>query len=187
MGRSRTALLDGARRAVETSGTRITMAQVAAGAGVAKATLYNHFRTREDVLAALVQDEVASLVSSFDSVPLADALSGAAIALSEHPLLRGLADREPAALARLGRIDLDSAGWRAAHAGAESALARGSRAGVDTVLRWLASFVLSPATGAEIGADVAILIAGLPDAPEQAERPSEADADSVLTQRVRTA
>ena len=53
MNRTRAALLDGARRAVESSGTKITMAQVAAAAGVAKATLYNHFRTREAVLDAL--------------------------------------------------------------------------------------------------------------------------------------
>ena len=54
MNRTRAALLDGARRAVEMSGTKITMAQVAASAGVAKATLYNHFRTRDAVLSALV-------------------------------------------------------------------------------------------------------------------------------------
>ncbi|MGH8859636.1 MAG: TetR family transcriptional regulator, partial [Jatrophihabitantaceae bacterium] len=62
MNRTRGALLDGARRAVETSGTKITMAQVAAAAGVAKATLYNHFHTREAVLDALLLDEVAVLV-----------------------------------------------------------------------------------------------------------------------------
>src|SRR6478752_7215591 len=58
MNRTRAALLDGARRAVEVSGTKITMAQVAASAGVAKATLYNHFRTREAVLSAVLLDQV---------------------------------------------------------------------------------------------------------------------------------
>ena len=32
------------------TGTKITMSQIAANAGVAKATLYNHFRTRDAVL-----------------------------------------------------------------------------------------------------------------------------------------
>src|ERR1700744_2497409 len=62
MGRSRASLMEGARQAVQVSGTKITMSQIAAAAGVAKATLYNHFRTREAVLEALLADEVARLV-----------------------------------------------------------------------------------------------------------------------------
>src|SRR6185437_6924026 len=61
MNRSRAALMDGTRRAVATGGTKITMAQVATASGVAKATLYNHFRTREALLSALVVDEVTQL------------------------------------------------------------------------------------------------------------------------------
>jgi AcrR family transcriptional regulator len=169
MDRTRAALLDGARRAVEVSGTKITMAQVAAGAGVAKATLYNHFRTREAVLAALVEDEVSTLVAELGTRPLPDALSGAANALAQHPLLRALAQVEPATLARLGRIDASSDGWRVARTAVADALARGGRAGTDLVLRWLASYVLSPATEAAVGEDLAILLAGLPDAPTGAE------------------
>ena len=82
MNRTRAALLDGARRSVEVNGTKITMAQVAAAAGVAKATLYNHFRTREAVLSALLAAEVAKLVDEFAGQPLADALGGAANALA---------------------------------------------------------------------------------------------------------
>src|ERR1700722_18099295 len=77
MNRTRAALLTGARRAVEVSGTKITMAQVAAAAGVAKATLYNHFRTREAVLAALLLDEVETLVADCAQHPLPDALGRA--------------------------------------------------------------------------------------------------------------
>ncbi|MEO8888332.1 MAG: TetR family transcriptional regulator, partial [Jatrophihabitantaceae bacterium] len=145
MSRTRAALLDGARRAVEVSGTKITMAQVAAAAGVAKATLYNHFRTREAVLAALLEDEVSSLVARLADQPLPDALAGAANALARHPLLRTLARIEPGTLARLACIDQSTAGWLLARAGVADALARGSRGGTDTVLRWLASYVISPA------------------------------------------
>jgi len=71
MSRTRGALLDGARRAVEASGTKITMAQVASASGVAKATLYNHFRTRDAVLSALLVDEVRVLIERQDGKPLA--------------------------------------------------------------------------------------------------------------------
>src|ERR1700761_4616881 len=105
MNRTRAALLDGARRAVEMSGTKITMAQVAAAAGVAKATLYNHFRTREAVLDGLLAFEVEALVDEFSSLPIAEALGGAAAALSHHPLRGALARVEPQTLAGIARID----------------------------------------------------------------------------------
>jgi len=41
-------------------------------------------------------------------------------------------------------------------------LAAESRGGAQLVLRWLASFVLSPGTAASIAADVNALLAGLP-------------------------
>ena len=165
MGRTRAALLDGARRAVEVSGTKITMAQVAAAGGVAKATLYNHFRTREAVLAALLEDEVASLAAALADRPIADAFAAAANALSGHPLLRALARLEPATLARLGGIDATTRGWQLAREAVDGALAGASRGGSDLVLRWLASFVLSPADAATIAEDLAILLVGLPDGP----------------------
>jgi len=164
MTRTRASLLLGARRSVEVSGTKITMAQVAAAAGVAKATLYNHFRTREAVLSSLLAGEVARLVDEFAAQPLADALGGAANALSSHPLLRALARIEPATLAALGRIDESAEGWRTARAGVATALAAQSRGGTDTVLRWLASYLLTPATPASVAADLAVLLAGLPEA-----------------------
>jgi AcrR family transcriptional regulator len=162
MDRTRAALLDGARRAVAVSGTRITMAQVAAAAGVAKATLYNHFRTREAVLAALLEDEVRRLASLGAGRPAADRLVSSAQELAEHPVLRALAEREPATLAALARVDVTTPGWAAARAAVTSALAEEGRGGAELVLRWLASFVVTPASRAEIAADVAVLLAGLP-------------------------
>ncbi len=169
MNRTRAALLDGARRAVESSGTKITMAQVAAAAGVAKATLYNHFRTREAVLDALVLDEVARLSERAAGLPLADALATTAAAVSDSPLLRTLARVEPATVATLGRIDRTATGWQRARTAVDAALAADGRGGADFVLRWLASFVLSPARPAGIAADLAVLVAALPDVPATAE------------------
>jgi AcrR family transcriptional regulator len=169
MSRTRAALLDGARRAVEVSGTKITMAQVAAAAGVAKATLYNHFRTREAVLSALLVDEVASLAAECADQPLPDALSAAANRLARHPLLRALARLEPGTLAGIGCIDTTVEGWRIARDAVAAGLANEARGGADTVLRWLASYVITPASAAAVAADLAILLAGLPDAPARVD------------------
>jgi AcrR family transcriptional regulator len=165
MNRTRAALLDGARRAVEASGTKITMAQVAASAGVAKATLYNHFRTREAVLDALLLDEVGRLIDRVAGLPVHDALAATAAALSDSPLLRTLARVEPATVAALGRIDRTAPGWQRARAAVDSALAADGRGGGEFVLRWLASFMVSPARPAAIAGDLAVLVAALPDVP----------------------
>jgi AcrR family transcriptional regulator len=162
MNRTRAALLDGAHRAVEVSGTKITMAQVAAAAGVAKATLYNHFRTREAVLSALLLHEVTTLVEEFAELPLAEALSGAANTISRHPLLRALARVEPATLAAVACMDASAEGWRIAGDGVAAVLAGAGRGGAETTLRWLASYLVSPAGPALIAADLEILLTGLP-------------------------
>lgn len=172
MNRTRAALLTGAARAVEESGTKITMAQVATSSGVAKATLYNHFRTRDAVLAALVVDQVNQLVAAQEGKPLERALTDAALALSAHPVRRALARIEPAVLAELGRIDDAAEGWRVARQAAREALDAAGRAGTTTVLRWLASFVLTPADEYTVGADVAVLLAGLPRVTVAEARPA---------------
>ncbi|MDQ2836526.1 MAG: TetR/AcrR family transcriptional regulator [Actinomycetota bacterium] len=162
--RSRAAILDGARRAVTANGTKITMAQVAARAGVAKATLYNHFRAREDVLAELLLAEIDELISAVSHLRLADALTQAAVAVSEHPLLEALGGQDSTALAVLARVDVRSAGWARVAQATELLLSRHGRRGTPTVLRWLSSFVIAPAEDRDIAADVAVLMAGLPPA-----------------------
>jgi len=162
MDRTRAALLSGAAEAVQSSGVKITMAQVAAAAGVAKATLYNHFRTRDAVLAALVEHQVDALIEAHAAKPLAAALADAATAITRHPVRRALAQIDPAVLAALSQIDDTAAGWQHARAALDELLARESRAGTELVLRWLASFLLSPADDAAIARDVAALLSGLP-------------------------
>jgi AcrR family transcriptional regulator len=172
MDRTRAALLAGAARAVEVSGTKITMAQVAAAAGVAKATLYNHFRTREAVLAALLDHELDTIIEKLAGKPLGDALVEAASAIATNPVRRGLARVEPALLAALGRIDESAGGWQRAQAAVSTALAAAGRGGAETVLRWLASYVLSDAAPESIARDVAVLLAGLPELDPAAGRPA---------------
>jgi AcrR family transcriptional regulator len=162
MNRTRAALLDGARQAVRTSGTKLTMAQVAAAAGVAKATLYNHFRTRDAVLAALLEDEVASLIARVADRPVPEALREAATAIADSPLVRALAQREPQTLVRLARIDTTAAGWSLAREAVRGAVS--AHDGDMLVLRWLSSYLCTPAAGSDVGEEVALLLAALPDA-----------------------
>lgn len=187
MSRTRAAILDGARRAVEISGTRITMAQVAAAAGVAKATLYNHFRTREAVLSALLDDEIAALLDDNAGRPLADTLVAAASTLAEHPLLRALARVEPATLTALARVDLDAPGWRAAADALDAA--HGVRLGrANTlVLRWVASYLITPAGAAAIAAEVDLLLSSLPAAGSPSPNRATLDAAELPTAELPTA
>jgi AcrR family transcriptional regulator len=177
MARTRTALVDGARLAVAQSGTRITMAQVAEGAGVAKATLYNHFRTREAVLTGLLGHEVDELIAASSHRPLDDALVEAALAISTHPALAALTRLEPEALARLARVDPRQPAWHRTRVAVDRLLRGTGRGGADTVVRWLASFLLNPTGRAAIAADVAVLLAGLP----AAEAPADAFFDLLAT------
>jgi AcrR family transcriptional regulator len=162
MNRTRAALLSGAAQAVEASGTKITMAQVAAAAGVAKATLYNHFRTRDAVLAGLVAGQVEALVEEHAAKPLGEALIDAATAISENRVRRALLQIEPGVLAAVGRIDDSTPGWQLARTAVDDLLRRESRGGAATVLRWLASFIVSGADRATISRDAAVLLGGLP-------------------------
>jgi AcrR family transcriptional regulator len=163
MNRTRAALLDGARRAVEESGTKITMSQVAAGAGVAKATLYNHFRTREAVLSALLDHEISRLIESARGAEnLSEALVATGAALSDNWLVRSLSKLDPATLVALGRIDLSAVGWRLVRDAVREQLDHAGLGGTSTVLRWLSSFLLTPGDATTIAGDVAVLIAGLP-------------------------
>jgi AcrR family transcriptional regulator len=158
MNRTRAALLDGARRAVQQSGTKITMAQVAAAAGVAKATLYNHFRTRDAVLAALVEDEVGRVAAGVAGLPLGTALAQAAEAIATNPMIRALATVEPATVSRLATVDRTARGWQLAERAVRAAV---GAAGTPMVLRWLSSYLTTPARTAEIEGEAEIVAAGL--------------------------
>ncbi len=160
MNRTRAALLDGARRAVEVNGTKITMAQVAAAAGVAKATLYNHFRTREAVLAALVLDEVARWPPAPPDCRSSDALAETAHGAS--PATRCCAPWPASSRRRSPRWAASTCAPRAGSAPAPRSPRRWPPRGAaaPTVLRWLASYLLSPASSATIAGDLAILLAG---------------------------
>src|SRR4051812_50213815 len=81
MGRTRVGLLAGAARSFAEHGPRrSTMQSIATAAGGAKATLYNHFRTKDEGSAALLATEL-------------DRLTPPARGLAPGPALAGLSHR----------------------------------------------------------------------------------------------
>ncbi|SHM43882.1 TetR family transcriptional regulator [Cryptosporangium aurantiacum] len=156
MARTRASLLDAAVRLVAERGTRRTsMTDIAQAAGIAKGTLYNHFRNKDEVFAALVEAEIVLIADECRGLELEDALAVAALRIDTHPALRRVADDDPAALAALVGADPEAAGWRAARSAAADVLAASGRdpRGAELVVRWLTSHVAAPdADEAEAGA-----------------------------------
>jgi len=167
MERTRAAVLDGAARAVEKHGARrATMGDIAVLAGIAKGTLYNHFRTKDAVYAAAVETGVRGLAEECALAArddLADALALAAERIGGHPALRRLASDEPAALAVLVTPDGGPA-WQLARDGVRDVLDAAGRmsdpASVEVVLRWLVSFVTHP--GVEVTRQAGMVAAAMP-------------------------
>ena len=167
MQRTRVAVLDGAVRAVEKHGARrATMSDIATLAGIAKGTLYNHFRTKDAVYAATIEAGVRSLTEECVTVAdddLADALALAADRLSTNPALRRVAADEPGTLAGL-LCPGDGPAWTRARDSVRYVLDAAARdtsdAAVDVVLRWLVSFVGTP--GRDVEAQAALVAAGIP-------------------------
>lgn len=169
MGRTRAALLQATAECVERYGVRrTTMVDVAARSGVAKATLYNHFRTKDDVLAALVDSSVSALVAAALRTAGARgpvcALAEAAEALSACGPLRTAVTGEPGRIAPL-LLPGPGRSWQVARDGVRAVLAAGriqaGPAEVDQVLRWLVSHVAWPATREQSETGAGQLVQGL--------------------------
>jgi AcrR family transcriptional regulator len=164
MGRTHEAALRGALAAVAKYGSRkATMGDIASLAGIAKATLYNHFRTREDVYAAVAESEVnaiaiaarAKVAEGFDV-----AVAEAARLLADHAALRRIAADDPVTLVAIATLGDGPASTAArAHVGVALTQAgyAASPAAIDVVLRYLVSQVLTPSSPAE-RTDAAALI-----------------------------
>ncbi|RFU19361.1 TetR/AcrR family transcriptional regulator [Geodermatophilus marinus] len=167
MVRTRAGLLEGAARAFAERGLRrSTMQSLAAAAGVAKGTLYNHFRTKDDVALALLAAELDRLGDLAAGRPS----PGAAVAalaeeVAEHPVLRRLAVDEPAALAAV--LAPAPEGWAAVVTRLAGVLGTDPVAAA-VVARWLVSLVLQPGCRATRQAEarrLAALVTGGPAVP----------------------
>jgi AcrR family transcriptional regulator len=154
--RTRSAILDAAARVVEQHGVRrTTMTRIAAEGGIAKATLYNHFRTKEDVLAALVEARVATLAQECAAAGgVQPALEHAARQLAGCAPLRRVAADEPDLLLPL-LVPGDSRGWQQTRDAVQQVVPHPDEA--EVVLRWLLGSLLWPADVTS----AAVLVRGL--------------------------
>jgi AcrR family transcriptional regulator len=142
MGRTRAGLLAGAARAFADHGLRrSTMQSIAAAAGVAKATLYNHFRTKDEVAAALLAVELDRLSALAATLPRDEALAALSDELGAHPVLRRLAAAEPEALTALLAVGPEQ--WAELTGRLGTAL-RVDDDGAELAARWLLGVVLQP-------------------------------------------
>jgi AcrR family transcriptional regulator len=142
MNRTRRGLLDGAARAFAEQGLRgSTMQSVARAAGVAKATLYNHFRTKDEVARALLAAELDRLTALAAERPADAALAGLADEFAGHPVLRRLRRTDPEVLLDLLAVSADT--WAGLVARLAGALGVDDDA-AELPARWLIGVALHP-------------------------------------------
>ena len=142
MGRTRAGLLAGAARAFAEHGLRrSTMQSIAVAAGVAKATLYNHFRTKDEVATALLAAELDRLTALAETLPRDQALAALSDELGAHPVLRRLAGAEPETLTALLAVGTER--WAELTARLAAAL-QVDDDGAELAGRWLLGVVLQP-------------------------------------------
>jgi len=148
MERSRKALLDGAREAIATNGLSGTsMVDVADFAQVARATLYNHFRSKEELWNALILDEIENASALFRAQSNFEAgLRALASYLGTNLMVRTIARDDPAALAVLTKVGQNQI-WQTIYT-RFTLLAKeakvGDLAAVDLAFRWLLSQIAYP-------------------------------------------
>jgi len=138
--RAREQILDAAAELVASGGlSAVTMASVARRSAVAKATVYNHFRDRDDLLQALLAFEGERLLAACAGVPDADRLHIAARWLSESTVIAGLRRFDPATV-------LSVADRAAAEPRVHETVRRWCTEDDDPerALRWLVSFAVVP-------------------------------------------
>jgi len=167
MVRTRDGVLDGALVCLARDGVRgTTMGAIATAGGVAKATLYNHFRTKGDVWAALIDREVRRIAVAVCALEdRAAALDLAAEQVGTLAVVRALAEAEPESLVPLLRPD-STPRWRSAREAVALVVGTGPDApAVDLALRWLVSQLLSPQSPESRSAVAGLLAHSLPLAP----------------------
>lgn len=142
MNRTRAGLLAGAARAFAEHGVRrATMQSIAAAAGVSKATLYNHFRTKDDVARALLAVELDRLTALAAGLPLEQGLAALADECAGHLVVRRIAQTEPELLA--GLLGVPAERWAGITGRLAGALGIGEEE-AELAARWLVGVAMQP-------------------------------------------
>jgi AcrR family transcriptional regulator len=153
MARTRDSALAGARRVLaEVGPRRASMVDIAVRGGMAKATLYNHFRTKDEVIHALVLAEAEEILRDALTVQhdAAKSLARAAWRLCTHSVLRGAVRAEPVITANIIASFPAAPVWSECRALISQWLTAVGLVDEESVqellLRWLTTTALMPAS-----------------------------------------
>ena len=143
--RTQSAILAGAKKLIATVGlAKMSMTEIADTSQVSRATLYNHYRDKESVVAALCESEMARLVVIAQSAPNAtDSLELLSIQISTDAALAHMRTHDPAPLGQA--LAATESSFLPAFSDLLCSIT-GSRVLAEVVVHWLLGQVFNPLT-----------------------------------------
>jgi AcrR family transcriptional regulator len=159
--KSRVAILAGAKLVIAKVGNyQSNIADIAVSAQVAKATIYNQFADKAEMMESLVESEVIRLTElALAASSRQEGLALLSNAISQDLALRKLVESDPSDIARLVTITSHPT-WVLVHQGIAKVFGADSAA-CGVILRWLIGQIASPITEEESVAQARRLAATL--------------------------
>jgi AcrR family transcriptional regulator len=159
--KSRVAILAGAKLVIAKVGNyQSNIADIAVSAQVAKATIYNQFADKAEMMESLVESEVIRLTElALAASSRQEGLALLSNAISQDLALRKLVESDPSDVARLVTIT-NHPTWVLVHQGIAKVFGADSAA-CGVILRWLIGQIASPITEEESVAQARRLAATL--------------------------
>jgi len=147
--KSRVAILAGAKLVIAQVGNyQSNIADIAVSAQVAKATIYNQFADKAEMMESLVESEVIRLTElALAASSRQEGLALLSNAISQDLALRKLVQSDPSDIARLVTIT-NHPTWVLVHQGIAKVFGTDSAA-CGVILRWLIGQIASPITQEE--------------------------------------
>ena len=159
--KSRVAILAGAKLVIAKVGNyQSNIADIAVSAQVAKATIYNQFADKAEMMESLVESEVIRLTElALAASSRQEGLALLSNAISQDLALRKLVESDPSDIAKLVTIT-NHPTWVLVHQGIAKVFGADSAA-CGVILRWLIGQIASPITEEESVAQARRLAATL--------------------------
>jgi len=159
--KSRVAILAGAKLVIAKVGNyQSNIADIAVSAQVAKATIYNQFADKAEMMESLVESEIIRLTElALAASSRQEGLALLSNAISQDLALRKLVESDPSDIARLVTIT-NHPTWVLVHQGIAKVFGADSSA-CGVILRWLIGQIASPITEEESVAQARRLAASL--------------------------
>ena len=147
--KSRVAILAGAKLIIaEVGNYQSNIADIALRSQVSKATIYNQFADKAEMMECLVESEVIRLTDlALAASSRQEALYALSTAISQDEALRKLTESDPSDIAKLVTIS-NHPTWVLAHQGIAKIFGADSAA-CGVILRWLIGQIASPITQEE--------------------------------------